>query len=75
MTSIEWLYERLERMIPRTALYSIDKKEYFEEAKKMHKHEIFKSYDDGNQNRYDAIYIVGYENINEEEYYEKNFKS
>ena len=26
-TVVEWLYERLERMIPRTALYNIDKKE------------------------------------------------
>ena len=36
-TAVEWLYERLERMIPRTALYNIDKKEYFEQAKEMEK--------------------------------------
>ena len=42
-SSIEWLYERLEKMIPRTALYNIDKKQYFEsieKAKAMHKQEI-----------------------------------
>ena len=42
-SSIEWLYERLERMIPRTTLYNIDKKQYFEsieQAKAMHKQEI-----------------------------------
>ena len=40
-TAVEWLYERLERMIPRTALYNIDKKEYFEQAKEMEKQQIF----------------------------------
>jgi tRNA uridine 5-carbamoylmethylation protein Kti12 len=39
-SSIEWLYERLERMIPNSALYNIDKKQYIEAAKKMHKQEI-----------------------------------
>ena len=49
-SSIEWLYERLERMIPRTALYNIDKKQYFEsieKAKAMHKEEIEESWNDG----------------------------
>ena len=36
-TAVEWLYERLERMIPRTALYDIDKIEYFQQAKEMEK--------------------------------------
>jgi hypothetical protein len=36
-TAVEWLYERLERMIPRSALYNIDKTEYFEQAKEMEK--------------------------------------
>ena len=45
--SVEWLYERLERMIPRTALYNIDKKQYFEQAKAMHKEETIKSNRDG----------------------------
>lgn len=34
-TAVEFLYERLERMIPRTALYGIDKESYFEQAKEM----------------------------------------
>ncbi len=37
MTAVEWLYERLERMIPRNALYNIDKMQYFEQAKEMEK--------------------------------------
>ena len=37
MTAVEWLYERLERMIPRTALYNIDKEDYFQQAKEMEK--------------------------------------
>ena len=36
-TAVEFLYERLERMIPRTALYDIDKIEYFEQAKEIEK--------------------------------------
>jgi hypothetical protein len=36
-TAVEWLYERLERMIPRSALYNIDKMQYFEQAKEMEK--------------------------------------
>lgn len=39
-TAVEWLYERLERMIPRTALYNIDKKQYFKQAKEMEKEQI-----------------------------------
>ena len=39
-TAVEWLYERLERMIPRSALYNIDKKQYFEQAKKIEKEQI-----------------------------------
>ena len=34
-SAVEWLYERLERIIPRTALYDIDKREYFQQAKEM----------------------------------------
>ena len=40
MTAVEWLYERLERMIPRTALYNIDKVAYLEQAKEMEKQQI-----------------------------------
>ena len=36
-TAVEWLYERLERMIPRTALYNMDKEDYFQQAKELEK--------------------------------------
>jgi hypothetical protein len=39
-TSVEWLYERLERMIPREALYNMDKKQYFEQAKAIEKEQM-----------------------------------
>jgi hypothetical protein len=45
-TAVEWLYERLERMIPRTALYDIDKREYFEQAKAMEKEQMDKVAED-----------------------------
>ncbi len=44
-TAVEFLYERLERMIPRTALYNIDKIEYFEQAKEMEKKQIIDAYE------------------------------
>ena len=34
-TAVEWLYERLERMIPRTPLYNMDKEQYFKQAKEL----------------------------------------
>jgi hypothetical protein len=43
-TAVECLYERLERMIPRTALYNMDKKIYFEQAKAMEKEQIKEGY-------------------------------
>jgi hypothetical protein len=45
-TAVEWLYERLERMIPKTALYNMDKKIYFEQAKQMEKEQIIKTAQD-----------------------------
>ena len=45
MTAVEWLYERLERMIPRTALYNIDKEAYFQQAKEMEKEISRKMYE------------------------------
>ena len=66
--SVEWLYERLERMIPRTALYNIDKKQYFEQAKAMHKEETIKSNRDGVDMVVDKKpYVTG------EEYYNETF--
>jgi hypothetical protein len=46
-TAVEWLYERLERMIPRTSLYDIDKRKYFEQAKEMEKEQIKGSWNHG----------------------------
>jgi len=40
-TAVEWLYERMERMIPRSALYNIDKIQYFEQAKEMEKEQMW----------------------------------
>jgi len=47
-TAVECLYERLERMIPRTALYDIDKRENFEQAKEMEKQQVIDAYIRGN---------------------------
>jgi hypothetical protein len=46
MTAVEFLYERLERMIPRTALYNMDKEDYFKQAKEMEKQQIERMYSD-----------------------------
>jgi hypothetical protein len=46
-TAVEWLFERLERMIPRTKLYDIDKKQYLEQAKAMEKEQIIDAWNDG----------------------------
>jgi hypothetical protein len=43
-TAVEYLYERLERMIPKTALYDIDKKQYYEKAKEMEKEQLKEKY-------------------------------
>jgi hypothetical protein len=67
-SSIGWLYERLERMIPRGELYNIDKKQYLEKAKEMHKQEIMDAYNEG--------FGEGWGNIithKEEEYYNQTF--
>jgi hypothetical protein len=48
-TAVEWLYERLERMIPITALYNIDKREYFEQAKQIEKANIIRARVDGDE--------------------------
>ena len=50
-TAVEWLYERLERMIPRTALYNIDKEDYFNQAKEMEKQQIKDAYNEGEFNQ------------------------
>ena len=47
MTAVEWLYERLERMIPRTSLYNMDKEDYFKQAKEMEKQQIIDAFNNG----------------------------
>ena len=49
-TAVEWLYERLERMIPRTELYNIDKEHYLEQAKQMEKQQIVDAWENGIDN-------------------------
>jgi hypothetical protein len=74
MTAVEFLYERLERMIPRTALYNMDKEDYFKRAKEdyfkrakeMEKQQIIQAYDKGEFN-------CGM-NESAQEYYNKTFK-
>jgi hypothetical protein len=39
-TAVEWLYQRLETMIPRTAIYNMDKREFIKQAKEMEKEQI-----------------------------------
>jgi hypothetical protein len=70
-TAVEWLYERLERMIPRSALYDIDKREYFKQAKEI---EYWQ-----NKYFYDTAFHQGRCTDNNKtesfEYYNKTFKS
>lgn len=62
-TAVEWLYERLERMIPRTALYNIDKEDYFKKAKEMEKSQI--------KDAYETSHISM---MTSEQYYNEKFK-
>ena len=62
-TAVEWLYERLERMIPRTALYNIDKEDYFNQAKEIEKEQIIEAYCNGD------------DNISAKQYYNETYKS
>jgi hypothetical protein len=74
-TAVEWLYERLERMIPRTELYNIDKKHYLEEAKQMEKEQIVDAYIEGDrtaikpEGEYKSLVIK-----DAEQYYQETFK-
>lgn len=66
-TAVEFLYERLERMIPRTALYNIDKNEYLKQAKEMEKQQIIDTYITG------SISLTS--KIDAEQYYNETFKN
>ena len=76
MTAVEWLYERLERMIPRTSIYNMDKEDYFKQAKEMEKQQIENAFDDGwnranetKQQAYTTLEDIG------SNYYNKTFKN
>lgn len=69
-TAVEWLYERLERMIPRTPLYNMDKEQYFKQAKEMEKQQIIQSNRDG------VDMIINEKHfISGEQYYNQTFKN
>lgn len=67
-TAVEWLYERLERMIPREALYNMDKKQYFEQAKEMEKEQIIGFAED-----YEINESEKYPQKTFEQYYNENY--
>ena len=79
-TAVEWLYERLERMIPRTGLYDIDKRQYLEQAKQMEKEQIGYTKEDvlragemGEINHHDTKHIVSY--LDEAKHYKETFNT
>lgn len=64
-TAVEYLYEMLEGMIPRTILYSIDKKIYFQQAKAMEKEQMIKFTND---------YLDDDTDLTAEQYYTKTYE-
>jgi hypothetical protein len=71
-TAVEFLYERLERMIPRTALYNMDKEGYFTQAKEMEKQQIIDAH--GNQQKKSGGVSNHTYILTGEKYYEEIFK-
>lgn len=70
-TAVEYLYEMLEGMIPRTILYSIDKKIYFQQAKAMEKQQII---DAVNLPKEERWYDAKLYNSSGEQYYNETFE-
>ena len=70
-TAVEYLYERLEAMIPRTILYSIDKKIYFQQALAMEKEQII---DAVNLPKEERWYDAKLYNSSGEQYYTETFE-
>jgi len=67
-TSVEWLYERLERMIPRTISYNIDKRQYLQQAKEMEKEQLLNAYLESDK-------MEGRASLDDaEQYYNETFK-
>lgn len=75
-TAVEWLYKRLERMIPRTALYNIDKKQYLKQAKAMEREQIIEAWENGYSSN-EGISTYGYSDRYQntsEKYYNETYK-
>ena len=69
-TAVEWLSERLIRMIPTISpMYKYDIKEYVEQAKAMEKEQIKFAYNDGA----DAMVAGKYKSM--EDYYNELYQS
>ncbi len=72
-TAVEFLYERLERMIPRTVLYNMDKEEYFKQAKELEKQQIIDAH--GNKTKKSSGVSNYTYNLTGVEYYNETFQS
>ena len=67
-TAVEWLYQRLETMIPRTAIYDMDKREFIKQAKQMEKEQMIEFAD-----RY-GFDVCHFDYDRADEYYERTYK-
>jgi hypothetical protein len=68
-TAVEQLYERLERMIPRTEMYNRDKIIYLNQAKEMEKQQIMNAFD------IRKVDIAFDKKTTSEDYYTETYKS
>ena len=68
-TAVEWLYERLERMIPRTALYNIDKEDYFKHAQEMEREQIINTFKEA------QVLVILDDTKRAEQFYYETYKS
>ncbi len=70
-TAVEWLSERLIRMIPTISpIYKYDIKEYVEQAKAMEKEHIMKAFSDGQETPINNPTLPHY---SREEYYNETY--
>jgi len=70
-TAVEWLSERLIRMIPTISpIYKYDIKEYVEQAKVMEKEHIMKAFSDGQETPINNPTLPHY---SKEEYYNEQY--
>jgi len=68
MTSIEWLEEKAKEFA-----IDLDLLNYFEQAKQMHKQEIIKAFDEGQEYEY-QYHINNAPKFDSETYYQETFK-